>query len=178
MYFADTHPANVPEAYWLRVKATYTAPKTVTMQLGLCVMGRGRLYIDDKQVVDLWTNHPKKTHQTPMFNQASMEMMGDLEAEKGKRYEISVLLSNESVEPGVGVLPASGLRIGSCEKINPDEAVAEAVELAKQVDIPIVIAGLNSDYEIEAADRQDLELPPGVNGLIAKVMAANPRTVS
>jgi len=33
-------------------------------------------------------------------------------------------------------------------------------------------------YKSEAADRKDLELPPGVNELIEKVMEANPRTVS
>ena len=178
MYFADNHPLGTPEVYWLRANATYTAPKTATMQLGLCVMGKGRLYIDGKQVVDLWTSHPKKTLQTPMFNQASMEVTAELEAEAGKMYEISVLLRNESIDASVGALNSGGLRIGCCEKLDPAVALAGAVELARHVDVPIVIAGLNADYEIEAADRKDLELPPGVNELIEKVMEANPRTVS
>jgi beta-glucosidase len=51
-------------------------------------------------------------------------------------------------------------------------------KLARQVDVPIVIAGLNADYECEALDRRDLDLPPAVNELIDKVTKANPRTVS
>ena len=181
MYFADNHPPGVPDVYWLRVNATYTAPKTATMQLGLCVMGKGRLFIDGKQVVDLWTSHPTKTLQTPMFNQASMEVTADLEAEAGKTYNISILMRNESVNAGIGgagALSAGGVRIGCCELIEPAVALAEAVELARHVDVPIVIAGLNADYESEAVDRKDLELPPGINELIEKVIEANPSTVS
>ncbi|KAL3481509.1 glycoside hydrolase superfamily [Aspergillus californicus] len=177
MYFADNIPPGVPAAYWLRVNTIYIAPESATMHLGLCVMGKGRLYIDGKQVIDLWTNHPKKTLNTPMFDQASMEVTAELEAQVGKTYEISVLLRNEGVAASVGALSTGGLRIGCCQKIDPAVALAEAVELARTVDVPIVIAGLNGDYESEAVDRKHLELPPGVNELIEKVTAANPRTI-
>ncbi|KAM0331237.1 hypothetical protein ACHAQA_002906 [Verticillium albo-atrum] len=177
MYFADNVPTGVPDAYWLRINTTYTATKTGIMQLGLCVMGKARLYVDDLEAIDLWTSQPDKTLQTPMFNQASMEIIADLEAEEGKSYLISILLKNESIRPGYGAQNAGGVRIGCCEKINPAVALAEAIELAKQVDVPIVIAGLNADYECEALDRVDLELPPGINELISKVMEANPRTI-
>ena len=178
MYFADNVPAGVPDAYWLRVNTTYTAPKTTVIQLGLCVMGKARLYIDGQQTIDLWTSQPEKTLQTPMFNQASMEVTTDLEAEEGKEYRLSVLLKNESIRPEYGAQNAGGIRFGCCEKIDPAAALTEAIELAKQVDVPIIIAGLNADYECEALDRVDLELPASVNELIAKVTQANPRTVS
>jgi beta-glucosidase len=98
-------------------------------------MGKGRLYIDGEQVVDLWTSDPPKTPQTPMFNQASMEGLAELAAEEGKTYEISVLMKNESDYAGVGAagaLSAGGVRIGCCEKIDPAAALAEAVELASR----------------------------------------------
>ncbi|CAH0057200.1 unnamed protein product [Clonostachys solani] len=182
MYFADSHPAGVPEVYWLRVKTTYKAPKTATMLVGLCVMGKGRLYIDGKEVVDLWSSHPQKTLQTPMFNQASMELTTDLVAKEGQTYEISVLMKNESMStnvagPYVGTPCIGGVRLGCCEKIDPAAAVDEAIELAKSVDVPIIIAGLNADYETEAVDRHDLELPPGINDLIWRVTQANPKTI-
>jgi beta-glucosidase len=68
-----------------------------------------------------------------------------------------------------------GVRLGCCEKIDPAAAVDEAIELAKSVDVPIIIAGLNADYETEAVDRHDLELPPGINDLIWRVTQANPK---
>ncbi|KAF6823830.1 beta-glucosidase j [Colletotrichum musicola] len=177
MYFADNVPAGVPPAYWLRVETTYTAPKTTTMQIGLCVMGKARLYIDDREAIDLWTSHPEKTLQTPMFNQASMEVTAELAAEEGKSYRLRVLVKNESIRPGYGAQNAGGVRIGSCEKISPADALRDAVELAKTVDIPIVIAGLNADYECEALDRVDLELPPGINELITEVLKVNSRAI-
>ncbi|RKK27689.1 hypothetical protein BFJ66_g16546 [Fusarium oxysporum f. sp. cepae] len=145
-------------------------------------MGKGRLYIDGKAAVDLWSSHPKKTLQTPMFNQASMELTADLEAIEGQVYEISTLLKNESMStslggPYVGTPCIGGVRIGCCEKIDPAVALNEAVELARSVDVPILIAGLNADYETEAVDRHDLELPPGINNLIQRVTEANPKTI-
>ena len=178
MFFADNLPAGLPQRYWLRVSTTYTAPKTTTIQIGLCVLGKGRLYIDGVEVVDLWTSQPVKTLQTPMFNLSSMEVVAELEAEVGKTYNISVLLHIHGSVAGVGALNAGGLRIGCCEKIDPAAALADAVELAKKVDVPIIVAGLSGDYENEGVDRKDLELPPGVNELIAKVVGTNPRTVS
>lgn len=178
MFFADNLPAGLPQRYWLRVSTTYTAPKTATIQIGLCVLGKGRLYIDGVEVVDLWTSQPVKTLQTPMFNLSSMEVVAELEAEVGKTYNISVLLHIHGSVAGVGALNAGGLRIGCCEKIDPAAALADAVELAKKVDVPIIVAGLNGDYENEGVDRKHLEIPPGVNELIAKVVRTNPRTVS
>ncbi|KAL5597195.1 hypothetical protein FOBRF1_010988 [Fusarium oxysporum] len=182
MYFADNHPSVVPDMYWLRVVTLYRATKTATMHIGLCVMGKGRLYIDGKAAIDLWSSHPKKTLQTPMFNQASMELTADLEAHEGQVYEISVLLKNESMSsniggPYVGTSCIGGVRIGCCEKIDPAVALAEAVEVARNVDVPILIAGLNADYETEAVDRHDLELPPGINELVRRVIEANPKTI-
>ncbi|KAI8246327.1 putative beta-glucosidase I [Colletotrichum sp. SAR 10_96] len=176
MYFADSLPKGVPSAYWLRVKTCLTATKTAKVQLGLCVIGKGRLYVDGKQVIDLFTSQPKKTMHTPMFNQASMELTADVEVEAGKAYEVCVVLRNEAAIPGVGALNAGGLRIGCCEKIDKEQALDEAVRLAKSVDTPIVIAGLNADYESEAVDRKSLDLPPGIDELIERVVAANPST--
>jgi hypothetical protein len=62
--------------------------------------------------------------------------------------------------------------------LDAERALADAIQLAKSVDIPIVIAGLNADYESEAVDRKDLKLPSAVNRLIEQVMEANPNTAS
>ncbi|WP_029034431.1 glycoside hydrolase family 3 C-terminal domain-containing protein [Salinimicrobium terrae] len=59
-----------------------------------------------------------------------------------------------------------------------DEAmVQEAVEAAKKSDIAVVFAGSNRDYESEAADRRDLQLPFGQEEFIDRIKAANPNTV-
>jgi len=61
--------------------------------------------------------------------------------------------------------------------MNPDQAIKDAAEVAKQCDTAVIIAGLNADWESEGYDRPDLSLPMRTNDLISAVAAANPRTV-
>lgn len=57
------------------------------------------------------------------------------------------------------------------------EQLIRAAALAKQVDIPIVFAGLTDSYESEGFDRKDMKLPEGHNLLIRAVADTNPNTV-
>lgn len=178
MYFADNLPEGITEGYWARISTTYTAEQSKVMQLGLCVLGRGRLFVDGVEKIDLFTSQPEKTMPTPMFDQASMEATTLIAAKQGQKYEIVVLLHNENVSARVGALNAGGLRIGLCENFDAPTKLAEAVELARTVDYPIVIAGLNADSESEGMDRTHLDLSPQVNELIESVIEANPNAVS
>ncbi len=58
-----------------------------------------------------------------------------------------------------------------------EEMIAEAVEAARNSDVAIIFAGSNRDYESEAADRRDIQLPFGQEELIDRIKAANPNTV-
>jgi len=69
------------------------------------------------------------------------------------------------------------VRLGGAEVQDPDVKMAEAVKLASEADVVIAVVGLNADWETEGYDRKTLALPGRTDELIAKVMAANPRTV-
>lgn len=177
MYFADNLPKEVPSAYWLLVKTSFKPNRERTLELGFSIIGKGKLYINGVQKVDLYTSKPEKTIQTPIFNQLSVEVMCEMEAKEGDEYEIGALLHHEGATHGMGSRSKGGLRIGCRDKIDPDEALKEAVALAKEVDVPIVIAGLNADWESEACDRSNFDLSLGVDALIEGVIRANPNTV-
>ena len=53
----------------------------------------------------------------------------------------------------------------------------EAVDLARNVSVPIVFVGLPGIDEAEGCDRTSLALPPAHDQLVTAVCAANPRTV-
>jgi beta-glucosidase len=53
----------------------------------------------------------------------------------------------------------------------------EAIEAARNSDVAIVFAGSNRDYETEASDRRNLNLPFGQEELIKKIVAVNPKTI-
>ncbi|KAH6716074.1 glycoside hydrolase superfamily [Leptodontidium sp. MPI-SDFR-AT-0119] len=178
MPFNDSIPLFLPSVYFIRVRTTYTAEKAAKYRFGLSISGRAKLSIDGKLAIDQWTSLPEKTDDTPVFNSFTMESLADLDTKAGQNYEIEVLLTNDAIDTTiVGAAPAAGLRIGMYEVIDEDSSIAEAVELAKRVDVPIVLTGLSSDYEYENKDRKDLVLPGRINELISRVLEANPKTI-
>lgn len=74
--------------------------------------------------------------------------------------------------PGLPFAPGCGGR-GDAD----DELIAQAVELAKSVEVPVVFAGLPGQYESEGFDRENMKMPEGHLRLIDAVAEANPSTV-
>ncbi|MBT8219398.1 MAG: glycoside hydrolase family 3 C-terminal domain-containing protein [Bacteroidia bacterium] len=66
--------------------------------------------------------------------------------------------------------------VNTIDKLEP-EMLEEAIQAAKNSDACIVFAGSNRDYETEASDRADLELPFGQEELIEQILEVNPNTV-
>lgn len=60
-----------------------------------------------------------------------------------------------------------------------DQLTERAVAAARQADVAIIIAGMNHEinFDTEGSDKLSLRLPYGQDDLIAKVVAANPRTI-
>jgi beta-glucosidase len=59
----------------------------------------------------------------------------------------------------------------------PDELLAEAVTAAAAADVAVVVVGTTEEVESEGFDRATLALPGRQDELVARVAAANPRTV-
>ena len=53
----------------------------------------------------------------------------------------------------------------------------EALDIAKEADAVIFVGGLDHNYDIEGADRQNMELPYDQNELIEKLLEVRPDTV-
>jgi len=70
-----------------------------------------------------------------------------------------------------------GVRLGGAEVEDAEGNMAQAVRLAEEADVAIVVVGLNGDWETEGYDRTTLALPGRTDELIEKVAAANARTV-
>ncbi|WP_423818628.1 glycoside hydrolase family 3 C-terminal domain-containing protein [Salinimicrobium sp. TIG7-5_MAKvit] len=66
---------------------------------------------------------------------------------------------------------------GTINELNLD-LLEEAKLVAKDSDIVIIFAGSNRDYESEASDRKDLELPFGQVELIKQIKEVNPNTIA
>lgn len=68
-------------------------------------------------------------------------------------------------------------RIEERRKQIQDQLREEAVALAKEVEVVILIGGLNHDYDVEGLDREHMRLPYEQDALIQAVLEANPHTI-
>jgi beta-glucosidase len=177
MYFSQMILPNVPQTHFIRIKATYMAEASCKYRFALSVCGRARMMIDGQEVADLWTSKPEKTDETPIFNKFSMEQVVDMELEQGRRYDFEIIMTNKKDDTVVGDPGAGGVRLGGHRLLDEDIAIEQALDLARNVDVPIIIAGLGPDWEYEGADRKDLLLPRRQNELVQRVVEANPNTV-
>ncbi len=67
-------------------------------------------------------------------------------------------------------------RVDTIDELDP-KMLEEAINAAKNSDVAVIFAGSNRDFETEASDREDLELPFGQVELIEKVLEVNPNTI-
>ncbi|KAK1658414.1 family 3 glycosyl hydrolase [Colletotrichum godetiae] len=173
----ESFHASLPKKFYVRARATYTPSVTGPFKFGFSTSGKGKLRVDGKELIDLWSDQPPKTGPTPCFNRLSMEKFCNTDVVEGRTLELEVVQVNEDLSGGVGTALTLAGRIGGFELIDEDVLIKEAADLAKSVDIPIVVTGLSSDFEYEGADRKHLRLPGRVDDLIEAVLQANPNAV-
>ena len=152
-----------PNHFSARMDGDFQVPETGSYNFELGSVGRARVLIDDDYLLDLWnvTNtEPDQRHQQSL----------NLKLEGGKPYSLRIEYAS---------IPGPrwrGVRLG-CLPPLPEDPIAEAVALAKEADITIVVAGLTPEWESEGQDRINMDLPGEQNELIEQVAAANPNTV-
>lgn len=131
------------------------APKSGRYKLSLMSDDGSRLYIDNKQVIDNWGDHAVQVKEA------------EIQLVKGRAYDIRA----EFYEKGGGAVMKLGWVTPTAELLN------EAVKTARESDVAIVFAGLNSIIEGEGYDRKDMKLPAGQDRLIEAVSTANKNTI-
>lgn len=179
LWLWDSAPKNVLPAYSFKVKATLTPKSTGSHTFSFASVGPGRLYLDNKLLIDNWD---WKEDGEAMFS-ASKDKLMSIDLQEGKPYELVVESTNE-VRP---VSKASvvgrqhdygGCRIGYQEEDKVDR-LQEASDIAQDADFAVVVVGLDAEWESEGYDRGTMDLPKdgSQDRLIEAVLKANPRTI-
>jgi beta-glucosidase len=110
-------------------------------------------------------------------------LAGILEQVAGRATVIHAAGYQPPAQRRTGTVDAAGIAQTELDVAAQKAAAAEllerAVVAAKAADVAIVVGGLNHErnQDAEGADRLSLELPFGQDELIARVAAANPRTI-
>jgi len=153
-----------PTRFSLRMTGGFQVPESGSYTLELACIGKGRLYINDELIFDLWEGGEQNEPGEGIKKSQVMNL------EEGKLY--SLRLEYASV-PGPRW---RGVRVG-CLPPLPEDPVGEAEALAAESDLAVVVAGLTPEWETEGQDRVSMDLPGKQNQLIERVAAVNPNTV-
>ena len=149
-------------------------------------MGRARVLVNDQLVLD----NGFKTKQTPgdsFYGNGTVEEIGVYDMRKGERYKVVLEYSNmacdaemkdDSPAKGVRGLMVAAVRLSCAPKLAEEEdAIQQAVDVARDADAVLCFTGSTMDWETEGADRTRFLLPGATNKLVEALLAARPDTV-
>ncbi|KIJ67697.1 glycoside hydrolase family 3 protein [Hydnomerulius pinastri MD-312] len=172
-------PRSLPSTWSAQVEGLLTVDETALYEIGLMVSGRAKLYVDGRLVIDNWT-HQTLGEYIPTLGQGTTEVKEIVALSAGQSVNVLIEYTNTLPQNKAGVYKMATLsyvRFGGTMKVDPRQAIANAVDLAKKSDVVVYIGGLTPEWESEWFDRTTLTMPGLQDELIAKLGQANPNTV-
>ncbi|EFI27751.1 beta-glucosidase [Coprinopsis cinerea okayama7 len=161
---------------WTRYTCTFIPDEDGDWEFELSIAGVGNLFFGGQLVIDLSTNPPLGGSWFDLGTKEVQTVVSGLKA--GTTYQIEIRTSSEDfVDRGPPFPCWGGLRLGAARKIDHQRLVEDAVGLAKDSDVAILVVGLNNDWESEGYDRTDLGLPGNTSELVAAILEANENVV-
>ncbi|MGP3913721.1 beta-glucosidase family protein [Nonomuraea sp. 10N515B] len=181
------HPLADGEARWIgqlppdvdgdRLKAVrlvtaYTPGLSGEHQLSVVGAGAFTVTVNGETVFDDTIDPPGDDPAAAFLSPPEQRVSVPMTA--GEPYEVTVTHPTGAF----GGMAIVSFTLGHADPSPGDEALmAEAVRVAAECDVAVVVAGTTPEVESEGFDRTDLRLPGRQDELIRAVAAANPRTV-
>ncbi|KOS42623.1 hypothetical protein ACN38_g6479 [Penicillium nordicum] len=164
--------------YYVDMEGTFTPEESGVYDFGVTVVGTGQLLIDGEVVVD---NTKNQKQGSAFFGTATIEEIGTKELNAGQSYKVLFRFGSAPTSDldtrGIVSFGPGGFRFGASRQVSQEELIANAVEQAKTADQVVIFAGLTLEWETEGHDREHMDLPPGSDELISRVLEANPNAV-
>ncbi|BGP32617.1 hypothetical protein JCM10296v2_004398 [Rhodotorula toruloides] len=157
-----------------RDTATFTPDVSGPWTFGLGSMGGAVLFLDGQRIVDNTNPSPGEL----FFTMGSTEVYGDIELEAGRAYQLDLhgYADPEAFGPSPFSFKAS-FRLGALPKTTPEAMREEAVDLASNSDVAIIVVSTNPDWESEGFDRKTMRNPGETDELVRAVLRAQPKTI-
>jgi beta-glucosidase len=158
-----------PLHFSARLTGSFTPETSGTHRVGIYSAGFARVHVDGKLVADAWSNWQKgRTY----FEEGCDEVVGTVALEAGRAHDVVIEFATKHFATlGIAAFAAGiGRPLG-------DEAIAEAVRVARNADTAIVFIGRNGEWDTEGSDLPSIDLPGRQNELVAAIANANPNTI-
>lgn len=158
-----------PLHFSARLTGSFTPEASGEHRVGIYSAGFAKVFVDGKLVADDWTNWTKGR---TFFEEGSDEVVGLIEMEAGRACEVVIEFATKDFATlGLAAFAAGiGLPLGN-------DAIANAVRLARNADTAVVFIGRNGEWDTEGSDLPSIELPGRQNELVAAIANANPNTI-
>ena len=123
----------VDSTVFQQYSTTFIPDEDGDWEIGLNIAGRGNLFIDNELIIELSIDPPQGES---FFGLGTIDVRKVLHGLKaGQKYNIEIRLSNkEFIARGAPFSTRGGIRLGAIRKIDPEEGLKDAVELAKKTD--------------------------------------------
>ncbi|CAI7600629.1 unnamed protein product [Penicillium glandicola] len=175
--FMDYDHQDLQRTWYADAEGYFVPEESGVYDFGLTVHGTARLFVDGNELIN---NADVQRAGTSFFGSGTLEERASLELEAGRKYKVHVQWGCGKTStfrvPGVVDFGHGGFRFGACKRLSPQDGIAEAVRVAKEVDQVVLMAGLSAEWESEGEDRSTMSLPPHTDDLISQVLDANPNT--
>ncbi|WP_233604712.1 beta-glucosidase [Micromonospora sp. HM5-17] len=156
----------------------------LTLSVGGAELFSGPLYDEGDDPTTIFLTTVERRFEVPLTAGRPVEVRLTQRMADGRHGFVSLGLGHAAPErTGPEQAAAGGAdpeRAGT-DRIDPDEAaealLAEAVRVAADADVAVVVVGTTEEVESEGFDRTTLSLPGRQDELVRRVAAANPRTV-
>ena len=153
-----------PDIY-VKFTCTYVPDISGFHDFELFAIGKSKLLIDEKLVVDNWS---QVKQGDAFFAFASSPVKGGADLIKNQEYRIEIQYKFEGNFPAIYI---------GCKTPDKIDLFAQAKKIANESEQTILVVGTNSDWETEGNDRTDLELPGNQNALIDAILEIDPNTI-
>lgn len=165
-FFGAAPPGVDPYDFTIVVSGEFIPEVDGVHDVSLVITGMGSLEVNGETLVDDPQGLLPRGRE--YFGYGSEEQVHVIPMLKGKPVRFKATMRTR-----VGF---SALRIGVRAPEDPNEMV-DAVQLAKESDVAIVVVGTNDEWETEGHDRESIALPGRQDELIRRIAAVHPRTV-
>ena len=155
------------DSFSLRMTGRHRFERSGLHTFTASAFGRMRVWFDGELVADLW-DQPDEAGD----DWVGPRQQHTWEHDAGQGDAVDIVIEYGSV-PG---RRWRSVRLG-CGAPGAADPMADAVAVARDSDVAVVVVGLGSERESEGTDRPDMRLPGDQNRLVAEIATVQPNTI-
>ncbi|KAK9324950.1 glycoside hydrolase superfamily [Lipomyces orientalis] len=152
-FLGDYKHPQLQQPFYAKFEGYFTPQVDGVYDFGIAVAGTAYLYVDDKLLVDNATNQKKGEYS---FGLGTVEESNSMELMAGTTYHLKALfgsMGTSKIINGSSTTKNGAVRLGCALRIDADNEIDYAKEIAISADQVVLCVGLNLEWESEGYDR-------------------------